>query len=158
MIRQSIKRQIVSIAVGLIILMIITSALSMVMAGKVGHLLNELTMRYIPAYGHLARADIGMDERELALRRMVIAKMQEPPDEAKYAAQLNVFHAKSSEVDKEAAAARKLIAAIIEDVNTPSDNAALARIDIRIETALSDLNRHLNDETAQLFARLDARD
>jgi class 3 adenylate cyclase len=158
MIRQSIKRQIVSIAVGLIILMIITSALSMVMAGKVGHLLDELTMRYIPAYGHLARTDIRLDERELALRRMIIAKMQEPPDEAGYAAQLNVFQAKSSEVVQEAAAARKLIAAIIEDVGTPSDNAALARIDSRIETAVSDLSRHLNDETALLFARLDARD
>jgi class 3 adenylate cyclase len=158
MIRQSIKRQIVSIAVGLIILMIFTSALSMVMAGKVGHLLDELTLRYIPAYGHLARTDIRSDERALALRRMIIAKMQEPPDEAGYAAQLNVFQAKSSEVGQEAAAARKLIAAIIEDVSTPSDNAALARIDSRIETAVSDLSRHLNDETAQLFARLDARD
>ena len=158
MIRQSIKRQIVSIAVGLIILMIFTSALSMVMAGKVGHLLDELTMRYIPAYGHLARTDIRSDERALALRRMIIAKMQEPPDEAGYAAQLNVFQAKSSEVGQEVAAARKLIAAIIEDVSTPSDNAALARIDSRIETAVSDLSRHLNDETAQLFARLDARD
>jgi class 3 adenylate cyclase len=158
MIRQSIKRQIVSIAVGLIILMIFTSVLSMVMAGKVGHLLDELTMRYIPAYGHLARTDIRSDERALALRRMIIAKMQEPPDEAGYAAQLNVFQAKSSEVGQEAAAARKLIAAIIEDVSTSSDNAALARIDSRIETAVSDLSRHLNDETAQLFARLDARD
>jgi len=158
MIRQSIKRQIVSIAVGLIILMIFTSALSMVMAGKIGHLLDELTMRYIPAYGHLARTDIRSDERALALRRMIIAKMQEPPDEAGYAAQLNVFQAKSSEVGQEAAAARKLIAAIIEDVSTPSDNAALARIDSRIETAVSDLSRHLNDETAQLFGRLDARD
>ena len=158
MIRQSIKRQIVSIAVGLIILMIFTSALSMVMAGKVGHLLDELTMRYIPAYGHLARTDIRSDERALALRRMIIAKMQEPPDAAGYAAQLNVFQAKSSEVGQEVAAARKLIAAIIEDVSTPSDNAALARIDSRIETAVSDLSRHLNDETAQLLARLDARD
>jgi len=158
MIRQSIKRQIVSIAVGLIILMIFTSALSMVVAGKIGHLLDELTMRYIPAYGHLARTDIRSDERALALRRMIIAKMQEPPDEAGYAAQLNVFQAKSAEVGQEAAAARKLIAAIIEDVSTPSDNAALARIDSRIETAVSDLSRHLNDETAQLFGRLDARD
>src|SRR5215470_11788862 len=82
MIRQSIKRQIVSIAVDLIILMIITSTLSMVMAGKVGHLLDELTMRYIPAYGHLARTDISLDERALALRRIIIARMQEPPDEA----------------------------------------------------------------------------
>ena len=158
MIRQSIKRQIVSIAVGLIILMIITSALSMVMAGKVSHLLDELTMRYIPAYGHLARMDIRSDERALALRRIIIAKMQEPPDETRYAAQLNVFQAKGSEMDQEAAAARNLITEIIEDASTPSDNAALGRIDIRIETAVSDLSRHLDDETAQLFARLDARD
>ena len=33
MIRQSIKRKIVSIAVGLVVLMVVTSALSMVMAG-----------------------------------------------------------------------------------------------------------------------------
>src|SRR5689334_5176921 len=158
MIRQSIKRQIVSIAVGLIILMIITSTLSMLMARKVGHLLDELTMRYIPAYGHLARTDIRSDERALALRRMIIANMQEPPDGAGYAAQFNVFQAKSSEVDQEAAAARKLIAAIIEDVSTPSDNAALARIDSRIETAITDLSRHIDDETAQLLARLSARD
>jgi class 3 adenylate cyclase len=158
MIRQSIKRQIVSIAVGLIILMIITSTLSMLMARKVGHLLDELTMRYVPAYVHLARTDIRSDERALALRRMIIAKMQEPPDGAGYAAQFNVFQAKSSEVDQEAAAARKLIAAIIEDVSTPSDNAALARIDSRIETAITDLSRHIDDETAQLLARLSARD
>src|SRR5215469_13537507 len=85
MLQRSIRNKIVSIAVGLIILMVITSALSIVMAGTVGHLLDELTNKYIPAYGHLARADIRSLERGLALRRMVIAKMQNPPDEAAYA-------------------------------------------------------------------------
>ena len=50
MFRQSIKRKIVGIAIGLIVLAVITSALSMVLAGRVGHLLDELTNRYIPAY------------------------------------------------------------------------------------------------------------
>ena len=158
MIRQSIKRQIIGIAVGLIALMIITSALSMMMAGRVGHLLDELTTRYIPAYGNLARTDVRSLERALALRRMIIAKMAEPPDEASYAKYLSTFQTKSPEVDQEAAAARKLIVAIIEDTSTPSDNAALARIDSRIETAVSDLRRHLNDEDAQLLSRLEARD
>ena len=45
MIKQSIRRRIVSIAVGLIILMVATSVLSMVMVGRVGHLLDELTAR-----------------------------------------------------------------------------------------------------------------
>jgi hypothetical protein len=39
----------------LFILMVATSVLSMVMASKVGHLLDELSNKYIPAYGHLAR-------------------------------------------------------------------------------------------------------
>ena len=158
MIRQSIKRKIVSIAVGLIVLMVITSVLSMVMARRVGHLLDELTTRYIPAYGNLARMNVRSLEHALALRRMVIAKMQAPPDEAGYAERFRIFEAKGLEVEQEAAAARKLIIAIIEDVTTPSDNAALARIESRIDTVTSDLHRHLNDETAQMLPLLDARD
>lgn len=158
MIRQSIKRQIVSIAVGLVVLMVITSVLSMVMARRVGHLLDELTTRYIPAYGNLARMNVFSLERALALRRMVIAKMQAPPDEAGYAERFRIFEAKGLAVEQEAAAARKLIIAIIEDVTTPSDNAALARIESRIDTATSDLRHHLNDETAQMLPLLDARD
>ena len=158
MIRQSIKRQIVSIAVGLVVLMVITSVLSMVMARRVGHLLDELTTRYIPAYGNLARMNVRSLERALALRWMVIAKMQAQPDEAGYAERFRIFEAKGLEVEQEAAAARKLIIAIIEDVTTPSDNAALARIESRIDTATSDLRRHLNDETAQMLPLLDARD
>ena len=52
MIKRSIRRRIVAIAVGLIILMVATSVLSMVMVGRVGHLLDELTARYIPANTH----------------------------------------------------------------------------------------------------------
>src|SRR5450755_1689145 len=58
MIKQSIRRRIVAIAVGLIILMVATSVLSMVMVGRVGHLLDELTARYIPANAHLTRINI----------------------------------------------------------------------------------------------------
>src|SRR5271169_1879060 len=158
MIRQSIKRQIVSIAVGLVVLMVITSVLSMVMAGRVGHLLDELTTRYIPAYGHLEQMNIHSLERAIAFRRMVIAKMQMPPDEAGYADQLRIFEAKSPEVEQEAVAARKLINAIIDDVSTPSDNAALARIEGRIDVAISDLRRYLDDQTSQMLPLLDARD
>jgi hypothetical protein len=55
MIKRSIRRRIVAIVVGLIILMIATSVLSMLMVGRVGHLLDELTTRYTPANAHLAR-------------------------------------------------------------------------------------------------------
>ena len=100
-IRQSIKRRIVSIAVGLIILMLATSVLSMVMVGRVGHLLDELTERYIPANASLTRINILTLERALALRRMVIAKMQEPPDESTFKSRKELYEAKDAEIDRE---------------------------------------------------------
>ncbi len=158
MFQNSIKRKIVSIAVGLIILMVITSALSMLMEAKVGHLLDEQTNKYIPAYSHLARANIRSLERAIALRRMVIAKLQNPPDEIGYAERLKIFDQKGPEIEQEAEAARKLIVAIINDVSTPSDNAALARIETRIENAVNDLRHRMNDENAALLAQLEAKD
>ena len=158
MIKRSIRRRIVAIAVGLIVLMVATSVLSMVMVGRVGHLLDELTARYIPANAHLTRANILSLERALALRRMVIAKMQEPPDETGYKFQKQLYDAKGAEVDSEAQAARKLIGTIIDDTSTPSDNAALARIDSRIESLMSESRQHLKQESEDLLSELDARD
>src|SRR5215831_17159118 len=155
---QSIKRKIVSIALGLIILMVITSVLSIIMANKVDYLLNELTTKYIAAYGHLARTNIRSLENALAVRRMVIAKMQNPPDEPGYAIRLKIFEQKSREVEKEAEEARKLIAEIIADANTPSDNITLTRIDSRIDTGINDFSRHLSEETAPLISQLETRD
>ena len=158
MIKRSIRRRIVAIAVGLIILMVATSVLSMVMVGRVGHLLDELTARYIPANAHLTRVNILSLERALALRRMVIAKMQEPPDEIGYKFQKQLYDAKDAEVDSEAQAARKLINAIIDDTSTPSDNAALARIDSRIDSLMSESRQHLEQESEDLLSELDARE
>ena len=155
MFSQSIRRKIVGVALGLIILMMVTSALSIVMSAQVGHLLDELTNRYIPAYGDLARANVRSLERALALRRMVIAKMQTPPDEAGYKTRLETFLAKDGEVEKETDAARKLINEIIADKSTPSDNAALARIETRIEIAVTDLRRELAAEDDKLLKALD---
>ncbi|HKU08840.1 MAG TPA: adenylate/guanylate cyclase domain-containing protein [Bradyrhizobium sp.] len=135
--------------------MVITSALSMFMSAQVGHLLDELTNRYIPAYGNLARANIRSLERALALRRMVIAKMQVPPDEEGYKTRLEAFLAKDGEVERETTAARQLINDIIADKSTPSDNAALARIETRIDIAVTDLRRDLAAEDAKLRKALD---
>src|ERR1700722_8187148 len=107
MFRNSIKQKIVGIAAGLIVLAVITSALSMIMAARVGHLLDELTNRYVPAYGGLARANVRSLERELAVRQMIIAKMANPPDQESYAAYLKVFQSINPEIDREAQAARK---------------------------------------------------
>ncbi|HXQ03537.1 MAG TPA: adenylate/guanylate cyclase domain-containing protein, partial [Bradyrhizobium sp.] len=138
--------------------MVATSVLSMVMVGRVGHLLDELTVRYFPANTHLTRINILSLERALALRRMVIAKMQEPPDEMGYKLRKQLYEEKDAAVDSEAQAARKLINAIIDDTSTPSDNAALARIENRIDSLVGDTRRHLRQASGQLLSELDARD
>jgi class 3 adenylate cyclase len=158
MIKQSIRRRIVAIAVGLIVLMVATSVLSMLMVGRVGYLLDELTDRYVPANAHLTRVTVLSLERALALRRMVIAKMEEPPDEAGFKARKELYDAKDVEIESEAEAARKLINAIIDDTSTPSDNAALARIDGRIDSLVTESRHYLKQESDDLLANLEARD
>lgn len=154
---QSIRRKIVGIALGLIVLMLVTSILSMVMSSQVGVLLDELTNRYIPAYGDLARANIRSLERALALRRMVMTRMQSPSDEEAYAARLKEFDEADRKIEEETSAAQKLINAIIEDPRTPSDNATLARIDTRIETAVSELRLGMNEDHAKLLKQIDTK-
>ncbi|MCA6112044.1 adenylate/guanylate cyclase domain-containing protein [Bradyrhizobium cenepequi] len=158
MFRKSIRQKIVGIAAGLIVLAVVTSLLSMVLAGRVGHLLDELTNRYIPAYAHLARIDIRSLERTLALRRMAMAKMQTPPDDGAFAAARKSYEEVAPAVSSEAAAARQLINAIIQDPNTPSDYAELVRIDDRIDNAINDLHKRLTDTNATLLRQIDARD
>src|SRR3954464_15488894 len=69
MVRQSIRRRIVAITVGLIILMLATSVLAIVMVGRVGYLLDELSTKYSPAGANLTRINTLSFERAIAVRR-----------------------------------------------------------------------------------------
>jgi class 3 adenylate cyclase len=158
MIRLSIRRKIMGIAVALIVLMTITAILSMVWVIEVGHRLQELTDSYIPAYGSLARTNIRSLERALALRRMVIEKMQSPSSGDRFAAIRNVFHAKGVEVEREAQGARALIHDLIEKGATFGDANALVRLETRIDSAMADTRRELAAEIERLLAALDTGD
>jgi len=156
MLRPSIRKRILAIAVGLIVLMAVTSVLSTVMTRKVAHQLDELSTKYVEAYGHLARMNVRSLEQAASARRMVIAKMQSPPDEAAFAHHQKIHEAKGLEIDQEGQAARALINAIIDDPSTVSDDAKLGRIDDRIEHVNKDLRRYLGEETRRLMPLLAA--
>jgi adenylate cyclase len=157
LLRPTIRKRILGIALGLIFLMAITSALSTVMTRKIAHQLDELSSKYVEAYGHLARMNVRSLEQALALRRMAIAKMQMPSDDAGFAERKKIYEAKGAEIDQEAQAARALINAIIDDTSTESDNARLGRIDDRIEHVNGDLRRYLGEEYKKLLPLLEAR-
>jgi class 3 adenylate cyclase len=156
MLRPTIRKRIIGIALGLIFLMAITSALSTVMTRKIAHQLDELSSKYVEAYGHLARMNVRSLEQALALRRMVIASMQTPPDQAGFIERQKLYEAKGIEVEQEAQAARALINAIINDPSTVSDDARLGRIDDQIENVINDLRRYLSEEYQRLLPLLDA--
>src|SRR5258705_1886101 len=112
MISLSIRRKIMGIAVGLIVLMAVTAFLSMASVIQVGKQLDELTQSYIPAYGNLARANIRSVERALELRRVVIEKLQSPSNDV--AAIRAKFDAKGGEFESEIESARQLIGGGVE--------------------------------------------
>src|SRR6478672_5956625 len=107
MIRLSIRRKIMGIAVALIALMAITAVLTVVLVMQVGTRIEELTDSYMPAYGDLARANIRSLERALSVRRIIIEKLQSA-DSGQYTALRNQYDALGGQVELEILAARAL--------------------------------------------------
>jgi class 3 adenylate cyclase len=158
MIRFSIKRKIIGIAVILIVLMAITALASMALVLQVGGRLEDLTQRYVPAYGALARANIDSLQRALALRRMVIEKIQSPTDDTRFAASRNSFDAAGAAFDKETQAAQTLLDGLIAKGSTFGDTTALVRLETRLDDILAGTRSQLNDEIGRLLPLLNAGD
>ncbi len=154
MISLSIRRKIMGIAVVLIVLMAVTAVLSMASVIQVGNQLGELTRSYIPAYGDLARANIRSVERALDLRRIVIEKLQSPSNDV--TAIRARFDAKGGEFESEIQSARKLIGGLIEKKVASGDTLSLVRLQTRLDAAVGDSRRHLNDEVERLVTLLDS--
>ncbi len=155
MIRLSIKRKIIGIAVVLIVLMAITALVSLAQVLQVGGRLEDLTQSYVPAYGALARADIRSLDRALALRRMVIEKSETPANDARFAAARNDFDASGTAFNKETEAARTLIDGLIAKGSTFGDTTALVRLETHLDDAMSGTRSLLNDEIERLLHLLD---
>ena len=73
LLRPTIRKRILGIVIGLIVLMAVTSALSTVMTRRIAHQLEELSTKYVEAYGHLARMNVRSLEQALALRLMAVS-------------------------------------------------------------------------------------
>jgi adenylate cyclase len=120
--------------------------------------LDELTQSYVPAYGNLARANIRSVERALALRRMVIEKIRSPEGGGQLAALRGAFDSKGAEFEQEIQAAQAKIHDLIGKRGPSGDATALVRLDSRLDEAVSDSRRHLNDEIERLIRLLDTGD
>jgi class 3 adenylate cyclase len=158
MIRLSIKRKIISIAVALIVLMTITALISTALVVQVGARLQELTQSYVPAYVALARANVRTLERALTLRRMVIEKIQPSVSGEPLAALRQSFETDGQAVEKQLKTARALLDHLIETGSVFADTTALVRLQTRISDVVDDTRTHLDDEIARLLPLLDSGD
>ena len=70
-----------------------------------------------------------------------------------------MFDAKGVEVEREAQSARALIHGLTRKQEaTFGDDTALVRLETRLDAAISDSRRHLNDEIERLLPLLDTGD
>jgi class 3 adenylate cyclase len=156
MIRFSIRRKIIGIALILIVVMTITALVSMTLVIEVGGRLEDLARAYVPAYAALARADVRSVERGLFLRRMVIEQMQSPVDGERYAALRKEFAAEGAAVESEIKAARALIDGLIENGSEFGDTTALVKLATRLSDLVDASRVRHDEEAARLLAQLDA--
>jgi adenylate cyclase len=159
MIRLSIRRKIMGIAVTLIVLMAVTAVWTVVLVMQVGTRIEELTYSYMPAYGDLARANIRSLERALSLRRLIIEKMMRSPDDSgQYTALRNRYDALGGQVELEILAARAVIHGLIEKGPAFGDASTLSQFESRIDAINDDSRRRVIAENKRLLAVLDSGD
>lgn len=156
MIRQSIRRKILAITLVLILLMAVASVVSLMLVRKVDEHFDQLTGNYIPAYGHLAQANIRSLERAVYLRQMVIEKFT-PGTEPQYEHLKQFFIDKGKAVESEISATRERLRDLIENKNGFDDDAALARIDARLDDWLNDQRPALNRAQQELLQPLEQK-
>src|SRR5437763_9126922 len=131
--RASIGLKIFGIAIGLLILMGVVALLSLRMTRMVDDQLAIVDTNYFPAYVSLAQANIRSVEESAFIRRVVIAHMQTPRDDAKIADLKQRAEAAAKTSDDALVEARQHINNQIADPLDFDDNVALARLDTRIE-------------------------
>jgi adenylate cyclase len=158
MIRLSIRRKIVGIALILIVLMTVAALASTALVIQVGERLEDLTKSYVPAYAALARANIHSLERALALRRLIIERLLLPADSAGFAAIRQQFDVEGEVVERETHAARVLLDGLIEKGSEFGDTRALVDLANRLSDLVDGTRLRLNDEIDRVLPLLEAGD
>src|ERR1041385_2393682 len=131
--RATIAFKIFGIAVALLILMGVAALLSLRMTQTVDNQLVIVDQNYFPAYVDLAQANIRSVEESAYIRRVMIALMQSPRDQAKIDNLTERVAAAAKASDDALAQSRVHINEQIADPLDFHDNVALARLDARIE-------------------------
>jgi len=156
MIRQSVRNKILAITLVLILLMGVASVISLLLVRRVDENFDQLTGSYIPAYGHLAQANIRSQERAVLLRRMVIEKLS-PRADSQYEILKQTFEDKGRSVETEIAETRVRLHALIESKYGFDDSIVLGRLDARLDDWLNRQRPALNSAQSDLIRELELK-
>ena len=153
--RVTIAVKIFGIAVGLLMLMGAAALLSLRMTRTVDNQLGIVDQNYFPAYVSLAQANIRSVEESAFIRRLIIALLESPRDDAKVADVRQRAGAAGKASDEHLAQARKQINNQIADPLDFDDNVALARLDTRVEF-IQEKRREYEADYEKLLAAAEA--
>ena len=102
-------------------------------SGKVEIWLTSVKETYVPSYAALARAHIRSLEQSAYLRRWALASIKSPSDQAEVERLRSFVEQKGKEANDEVLAARRVVAAAIEDRAKLGDEVLLGRLDTRLD-------------------------
>jgi class 3 adenylate cyclase len=153
--RLTIAVKIFGIAVGLLVLMGAAALLSLRMTRTVDNQLVIVDQNYFPSYVRLAQANIRSVEESAFIRRLVIALMESPRDDAKVADLRQRAAAAGKDSDEHLVQARKHINQQIADPIDFDDNVELARLDTRVEF-IQEKRREYETDYDKLLAAAEA--
>ena len=157
-IKLSIRKKIMGIAVTLIALMVVTAVWTVVLVMQVGERIEELTYSYVPAYGDLARANIRSLEQGITIRRIIIDRLQSPEGSGQQTALRNRYDSLGGQVELEILAARALIHGLIAKGPALGEVSTLSQFESRIDAINEETSRRLDAEIKRLLAALDSGD
>jgi adenylate cyclase len=118
------------------LLSLIAAAVAWVNARKSGMVeiwLTSVKETYVPSYAALARAHIRSLEQSAYLRRWALASFKSASDQAEVERLRSLVEQKAKEANDEIIAARRVIAAAIEDRAKLGDEVLLGRLDTRLD-------------------------
>jgi nitrogen fixation/metabolism regulation signal transduction histidine kinase len=127
--RLTIGFKIFSIAIGLLVLMVVTALIGLRMTRTVDDQLGELIHDYFPAYATLAQANTSSERHSTSIRRLMLAFAEQPRNEDKIGELYRRALAAAAASDEGLAETRRLINRQIAHALSPEDDVSLGRLD-----------------------------
>ena len=153
--RFTIATKIFAVALSLLLLMAAVVVVGLRLFEQVGVQLQNVVQDYLPIYGAVGEANVHSLDQAMALRRVVIRKLDRPVGSEAPAASREPVARAGNAASEAVVRARRLVAQRLAEPGAFEDVIAVARLDARLEAA-AELQTEYDSRWPQAIDRLEA--